>query len=139
MVAALGVYVLIFSGSVVVGARATAACLGWPLCNGDIIPQNIAQTINLTHRYLAAAVGVLLFYVLSDTLRAHRAIRPLRRAAHTAIGLFALQILGGGINVLSVFHPAWNALHLALATAVWGSLVVFSLIAWQTLRGQVGD
>ena len=56
-------------------------------------------------RYFAAAVGILLFYTLSETLRRYRSNRLLRRAAQTAIGLFALQIVIGGINVLTQFTP----------------------------------
>ncbi len=130
----LAVYGVIFSGAVVTGSGSTAACLAWPLCNGEVVPQTAFQAINLTHRYFAAGVGILLFYTLWDTVRKHRANRALRRAAHSAVGLFGLQILVGGINVLALFHPAWNALHLAVATAVWGGMVVFAVIGWQTLR-----
>lgn len=136
---AIAVYILIFSGSVVTNTNAMAACLGWPLCNGDLLPKTVFQAINLTHRYFAAAVGVLLFYVLSETLRRQRANRALRRAAHTAVGLFGAQIIVGGINVLALFHPAWNALHLAVATAAWGAMVAFAMIGWQTLGGQASE
>jgi len=83
----------------------------------------------------ACAVGVLLFYTLSETLRRYRANRLLRRAAHTAVGLFAVQIVIGGINVLTQFTPFWNALHLAAATAVWGAMFVFALIGMRVLGG----
>ncbi|MEP7198616.1 MAG: COX15/CtaA family protein [Chloroflexota bacterium] len=133
---ALAVYALIFSGSVVTGTNSLAACLGWPLCNGDIVPATVPQTINIVHRYFAAAVGILLFYTLSETLRRHRANRLLRRAAHTAIGLFALQVIVGGVNVLTLFNQFWNGLHLATATAVFGAMVAFAVIGWHTLRQQ---
>ncbi|MCA1554339.1 MAG: hypothetical protein LC737_08175, partial [Chloroflexi bacterium] len=76
------------------------------------------------------------FYVLSQTLRRHRSIRPPRRAAHAAIGLFGVQILVGGLNVFTKLQPAVNTLHLAVATAVWGGMVAFALIAWYTLGAQ---
>jgi heme a synthase len=131
----VAVYVLIFSGSVVTGTGSSGDCVGWPLCNGGILPAGVGDAINLTHRYFAAAVGVLLFYTLSETLRRYRANRLLRRAAHTAVGLFAVQIVIGGINVLTQFTPFWNALHLAAATAVWGAMFVFALIGMRVLGG----
>ena len=133
VLSAAAVYVLIFSGSVVVGTGSSGDCAGWPLCNGGILPAGVGDAINLTHRYFAAAVGVLLFYVLSETLRRHRANRSLRRAAHTAIGLFGVQIVIGGINVLTQFTPFWNSLHLAAATAVWGAMFAFALIGMRVL------
>jgi heme A synthase len=135
VLSAAAVYVLIFSGSVVVGAGSSGDCAGWPLCNGGILPAGVGEAINLTHRYFAAAVGILLFYTLSETLRRHRANRPLRRAAHTAVGLFGVEIVIGGINVLTQFTPFWNSLHLAAATAVWGAMFAFALIGIRVLGG----
>jgi cytochrome c oxidase assembly protein subunit 15 len=132
----IAVYVLVFSGTVVTGTNSLAACLGWPLCNDGFLPSNVFQAINLIHRYFAAAMGILLFYTLSETLRRHRSIRLLRRAAHIAIGLFALQILVGGINVLVLFPPALGTLHLATAAAVFGAMVAFAIVGWQVLGGQ---
>jgi cytochrome c oxidase assembly protein subunit 15 len=129
----LAVYALVFSGTVVTGTNSLAACLGWPLCNDGLLPANAAQAINLVHRYFAAGVGVLLFYTLSETLRRRRAVRLLRRAAHTAIGCFALQIMVGGANVLTLFPPALGTLHLTTAAAVWSAMVAFAVIGWQTL------
>jgi heme A synthase len=135
VLSAAAVYVLIFSGSVVTGTNSLVACLGWPLCNDGFLPSNVFQAINLTHRYFAAAVGVLLIYTLAETLRRYRANRLLRRAAHTAIGLFGLQIVLSAINVLTLFQPFWNSLHLAAATAVWGAMVAFAVIGGRALGG----
>jgi cytochrome c oxidase assembly protein subunit 15 len=135
---AIAVYILVFSGTVVTGTGAASACDTWPLCNSSsgILPDNVYQAIHLTHRYIAAAIGILLFYTLSETLRRHRANRLLRRAAHTAIGLFGLQIIVGGINVLAFFPPPLGTLHLATAAAVFGAMVAFAVIGWQVLGGQ---
>jgi heme A synthase len=139
----LGVYVLIISGTVVVGLKATVACgawpWGWPLCNGGVLPNDFYQVVNLTHRYLAAGIGLFLVYTLRQTLRVARALPLLRRAAHTAIGLFGLQVIGGGINALSNFNQFWNSLHLVLATAVWCGMVTLALIGWQTLSATVNE
>jgi heme A synthase len=133
----LGVYVLIISGTVVVGLKATVACgawpWGWPLCNSGVLPNDFYQVINLTHRYIAAGVGLFLLYTLRQTLRAARHIPLLRRTAHSAVGLFGLQIIGGGINALSNFNQFWNSLHLVLAAAVWCAMVALAIIGWHVL------
>ncbi|MCA1553966.1 MAG: hypothetical protein LC737_06270, partial [Chloroflexi bacterium] len=53
-----------------------------------------------------------------------------------AVGLFGVQILVGALNVFTKLQPAVNTLHLATATAVWGGMVAFALIAWHTLGEQ---
>jgi len=136
VLSALLVYLLIFSGSVVTNTNNGLACSTWPLCNDQLLPSSIPQTVNILHRYFAAAVGLLLIVVLAQTLRRHPEMRSLRRAAHTAIGLFGLQILVGGLNVIAKLQPAVNTLHLAAATAVWGGMVVFATLAWHTLSAQ---
>jgi cytochrome c oxidase assembly protein subunit 15 len=133
----LGVYALIISGTVVVGLQATVACgawpWGWPLCNAGVLPNDFSQVINLTHRYIAAGIGLFLIYTLRQTLRVARHVPLLRRTAHTVIGLFGLQVIGGGINALSNFNQFWNSLHLVLAVAVWCGMVAFAIIGWHVL------
>ncbi len=130
------VYVLLFSGTIVTGTQSNIACFGWPLCSDGFLPQNVNQLVNITHRYLAALMGLLLIYTLVQTLRASRTLPPLRRAVHAAIGLFFTQIVVGAINVLTLFTPFWNALHLLMAAAVWGAMFVLVVVAWQCLGGQ---
>ena len=127
------VFALIFSGSVVTNTNNGLACFTWPLCSDQLLPATLSQAVNSVHRYIAAAAGGLILYVLAQTLRRHGANRPLRRAAHAAIGLFGVQALVGGLNVFSRLQPAVNTLHLALATAVWGAMVVLATLAWYSL------
>ncbi|MBI1802672.1 MAG: heme A synthase [Chloroflexi bacterium] len=134
LLSAAAVFALIFSGTVVTGLNAMAACLGWPLCNGDLLPQTGPQAVNLFHRTFAAGVGILLLAVTVRTVRTHKTIASLRKAAHVALGLFGVQVLVGALAVLSTFHPAFNALHLAAAAAVWGGMVALAVVAWRTLR-----
>jgi heme A synthase len=136
LASAVAVYILLFSGTVVTGTQSNIACFGWPLCSGGLLPQNLNQLVNITHRYLAALLGILLVYTLVQTLRAGRALPPLRRAAHAAIGLFFAQIIVGAINVLTLFTPFWNALHLLMAAATWGGMFVLVVVAWNCLGGQ---
>ena len=128
---------LVFSGTVVISTDSElATALGWPLCNGGILPAGVGEAINLTHRYFAAAMGVLLFYTLSETLRRHRSIRLLRRAAHTAVGLFARANSGRRHQRADEFPPFWTSLHLATAAAVLGAMFAFALIGLHVLGGR---
>lgn len=136
LLSAVCVYILLFSGTVVTGTQSNIACLGWPLCSDGLLPNNINQLVNITHRYIAALMGILLVYTLVQTVRASGNLPPLRLAVQWAIGLFFGQIVIGAVNVLTLFTPFWNALHLLMAAAVWGGMFVLVVIAWQCLGDQ---
>jgi heme A synthase len=71
------------------------------------------------HRYVVAAVSVLIIATVVQSLRLPR----MRGWAVTLGGLFAAQIAVGALQVLLGLPPLWRALHLAVASGVWASLV----------------
>src|SRR5713226_2468942 len=71
--AAAGTYVLILSGSLVVGSGASGACNAWPLCGGGFsFAFEGYPAIQLLHRGLAAAVGLLIIISLLALLNRYR-------------------------------------------------------------------
>lgn len=119
--AAIIVLAIILSGGWVTGALADAACGGWPLCRGALLPSLEPRVlIQLLHRGLVAAGALAL---LLTWHRARAADRPARRLSAAALHLFWLQVLIGGAYILTGF-PTWLAgLHLAAAAAIWGLVV----------------
>src|SRR5207248_2726947 len=73
LLAAGGTYLLIISGSLVVGSGASGSCDAWPLCGGgfsfgfDGLP-----AIQLLHRGVAAVIGLLIVYSLVSVLARHQ-------------------------------------------------------------------
>ena len=65
MLASGATFLLVLSGSYVVGSDAGIACHTWPLCNGEVIPMGgiAAVDISFLHRMVALAVGVALLLV----------------------------------------------------------------------------
>src|SRR6266487_2298234 len=136
MTNALLVYGLMLSGSYVVGSGATLACPGWPLCGNA--PQWAVQyhlaDVNTFHRLVATFVGLVLIWTLISAWR-RRKVAPGQAWVALAAGiLFVVQATVGGLVVL-LERPDFVAdLHLALATAVWGSLVLLAVLAARQLR-----
>ena len=108
------------SGAVMAKVGATFSCAGWPLCNGQLIP-NVGDSgvvFHLIHRFLAlmTLIGVLLFACWMHTLR------------HLAV-LVILQILvGAGIAMIYAgnsvtLHIAIGVLHQFFAVMVFAALV----------------
>src|SRR5437588_4801245 len=132
---ALLVYALMLSGSYVVGSGASLACTGWPLCSAEswAVTNHLAD-INVLHRIFATIVGLVLIWTLISAWRRRKVAPGQAWVALVAGILFIAQSIVGGLIVL-LYKPAFVAgLHLALATAVWGSLVLLAALAANQLR-----
>ncbi len=132
---ALLVYILMLLGSYVTGSGAALACLGWPFCvPASWAVDNHLAAINILHRVYAVFVGLVTLWTVISALRRWRIARV--QAIIGLIGgiLFVCQSIVGGLIVL-LNEPAFVAgLHLALATAVWGTLVLLAALASNQLR-----
>lgn len=129
----IGAFVLILSGTVVTGTLAGYACTTWPLCGDQLIPSGgLLPIIAAAHRYVAAGIGLLILFTLLYTWRTRRQIPQLMTASVIAAILFVLQVAVGAVNVFLAYPVATGVLHLASAAAVWASMVVFTILAYQT-------
>src|SRR6202011_6116347 len=71
--AAAGTYLLILSGSLVVGSGASGSCSAWPLCGGGLnLTFDRLPAIQLLHRGVAALIGLLVVLSLLSVLARHR-------------------------------------------------------------------
>jgi protoheme IX farnesyltransferase len=136
MTNALLVYGLMLSGSYVVGSGATLACPGWPLCGNapQWAVQNNLSDINVFHRLVATFVGLVLIWTLISAWRRRKVTPGQAWVALVAGILFVVQAIVGGLVVLLERPDFVAGLHLALATAVWGCLVLLAVLAARQLR-----
>jgi protoheme IX farnesyltransferase len=132
---ALLVYILMLFGSYVTGSEAGLACLGWPLCTpAPWAVSNHLANINILHRVFAVFVGLVTLWTVIAALRRWRVARGQAIVGLLGGVLFVFQAIVGGLIVL-LKEPAFVAgLHLALATAVWGTLVLLAALASNQLR-----
>ena len=127
--AAAGTFVLILSGSLVVGSGSSGACNAWPLCGGGFsLSFNGSPSIQLLHRVVAALVGLLIVVALLAILRRHRHVSAVRTTVALTLAALAFQVAVGAAVVTLHLPPVLRALHLALASAVWAGTVVLSVI-----------
>ncbi|OLC74479.1 MAG: hypothetical protein AUH78_11145 [Gemmatimonadetes bacterium 13_1_40CM_4_69_8] len=117
-------FVTVLLGALTANLGAASACLGFPLCNGQIIPDgNYLQHIHWIHRLLA-------FTLLGYTV--WWAIRTRSRGAWGVVALVTLQIGVAAAVVLFGLPRPLQALHVAVGAAVWGGLVVAVVGTHQT-------
>ncbi|HEX6966719.1 MAG TPA: COX15/CtaA family protein [Gemmatimonadaceae bacterium] len=107
---------------------AAAACHGFPLCNGQLVPQGGPQHVQVTHRVLAF---LLFFHVIGLTIAVakRRESRVVVRAARIGLSAIILQICVAAALVSLYLPPALQSLHEAVGTLVWLSLFSFALLA----------
>ena len=138
--AALGVLVLLLVGSYVTGRSAGYVFEDWPLMGGRIIPDLSFEpaAIHFLHRALAAVVGVFVFVFGISVARRKDELPKQARFAHAAMGLFAVQVILGALNVWNpppgVVNEVFVSLHLLTAALIWGCLVAVSVLSHPTLQ-----
>lgn len=121
---------IILTGALVRGSGATLACTEWPLCDGGAllpIDQGPLAVIHMIHRLSVAAMGLSLLILIRQVFQ-NQAQKLLRQLAMAAGCTYLLQIGAGAIFVISAAGPFWGAVHVGLAAAVWGILVVVAVI-----------
>ena len=151
--AAVALFLLLLSGSYLTNsASATWACNQWPLCTnewGGVFPGGKLALIHMAHRYVALIAGLFIIYAL------HLGIRPPSRGAGqatssgqrqppvirllsmAALTLFAAQVLAGAGVIWAGFGSdvELRALHLALASGVWGVVAALAILAYSRESG----
>jgi len=123
--AALGFLVILF-GAQVANFHAGLLCLGFPLCDGGVLPpRNGLAALHWTHRVLAFAfLGLCLVMVYRVSGRSDAPGRRLRRAAALVLAATVAQVGVAAAMVLNLLPPTLRALHLLVGSLVWAALVL---------------
>ncbi len=91
----------------------------FPTCNGGFLPFGDARLvdIHLTHRVFMYITCVLVVWLAVAALR--RGAAALSRTAWALLGILAVQVLVGALNVWLEEYEAMIVLHLGLGTLLW--------------------
>lgn len=115
-------------------SAAAWACQGFPLCNGQLMPEGggLVHT-HWSHRLVAY---LLFFHVIGATIVAVRrgAPRPVVRAAMASLALVVAQIIVAAGLVLMHLPPSFRVLHVVVGTGVWIGLAYWTVLARHALR-----
>jgi protoheme IX farnesyltransferase len=131
--AALGFVVILF-GANVANLRAGLLCLGFPLCNGAVLPPPVPLAVlPWAHRMLAFLfVGLALVLVHRISPGPSPDGRRLRRYAVAVLAIALAQIAVGAAMVLGLLPPALRAAHLLVGTLLWAALVMLTYYSART-------
>ncbi|WP_085524108.1 COX15/CtaA family protein [Tuberibacillus sp. Marseille-P3662] len=128
-------YLLIYSGAFVRHTDSALGCRGWPLCNGEWIPELYSRAgVQFIHRVLA---GVLIIWLATTFIRVVLKYRDevwLYWGITLSIGLILLQAFTGAMVVLTLMDISFLLLHASFVTLLFGALGFLVMIAWRKPR-----
>jgi protoheme IX farnesyltransferase len=128
-------YALLLFGSNVTATDAALIFPDWPLMGGTAFPPLTAVTsAQVLHRWVAILVGLIVVATWLIARRTQRQHRVLVALAASAAGLFPIQAVIGGLQVLTQLAPWTVTLHLALGAAIWGVTAALAFTAYYTAR-----
>lgn len=128
--AAAATYVLALTGALVVETGSSAGCDGWPLCGGGFqLPASQMDVIDMVHRVVAGIAVILIGAVMGIVMRRSRDDRGIRRVAMLVNVVLLAQIAAGALVVVLRLPAGVQALHIALASLLWASVVTVAVMA----------
>lgn len=142
---AAATFVLLLFGSNVTALNAGLVFLDWPLMSGGIYPFDPSTPDDVTvlyaahalHRYVAAVVFAVLLAVAAAAAKTQRARPGLRAMAIAIFGLYVVQVVVGGLQVLTRLSDWSQTLHLALGALIWGGAVALAVASYYAARTEV--
>jgi len=109
-------FVTVLFGALTANLGAATACLGFPLCNGQVVPAgNYLQHIHWVHRLLAYTLFGYVWWW---------ALRRRTRGPWWVVALITLQVAVAAAMVLLGLPAPLQATHVAVGAAVWAALVL---------------
>ncbi|MDP3064412.1 MAG: heme o synthase [Chloroflexota bacterium] len=134
----VAIFALIVVGGTVRVTESGLGCPDWPLCHGRLIPPMEFQTIiEYSHRLTATAVSILVVATSLLAVLRYRKQRWIVGPAVAGLALLLLQVVLGGITVLTELSPALLVAHLAVAQVFFASYVVVAVVSHH--RGHTSD
>jgi protoheme IX farnesyltransferase len=146
--AAAAMFVLLLFGSNVTAQNAGLVFPDWPLMSGGLYPFDSSTPSDVValyathalHRYVAAIVLVVLVAVAVVAWRTQRARPGLRGMAVGVLALYLVQVVIGGLQVLTLLSDWTQTLHLALGSLIWGGTVALAVASYYAARTEgVGE
>ena len=108
----------------------------WPLMGGTLLPgrHRRRRPRKSCIATSPAVVGAIVLAIAVAAWRTQREHPTLVRLAVSAAVLYAIQIVVGGLQILTTLAGWAQALHLALGTIIWSMLVGLAIASYYTAR-----
>lgn len=138
-VATVYTYIVVYIGAYVSHTDSAGGCLGWPLCNGEVIPELTGGVgIAFLHRVAAALLLILIAILGHIAFWKHPGNREIRTLGLAATILSVIQVLTGASIVFTMnnYHVYLftSLAHIVVLAALFGVLSYLCVRTWQMSR-----
>ncbi len=131
-------FALLLFGSHVTATSSALVFPDWPLMNGTLVPAVTDVTAaHVLHRWVAGIVAFVVLVLAVVAWRTQREHPMLVRLAVGTAGLFAIQVVVGGAQVLTQLAEWTQVLHLGLGAVIWAMLTGLTITSYYTARVEV--
>ena len=126
---------LLFGSHVTATPNAALVFPDWPLMGGTLFPAiTSVDSAQVLHRYVAVIVGVIVVGIGLIAWRTQRNHPATVRLALIAAVLLPVEVVVGGLQVLTQLSGWTQTLHVALGASIWSALVGLTVVAYYTAR-----
>jgi heme a synthase len=122
------VFITLDSAVLVAGPGSLTRCLGWPLYSQTLIAIDPSTWLHEARFIIGWVAAILMAIVATQAWRAPRQPVHIRRAAAWAGGMFLLQLVAGGLVLLTGFNTILLLFYTTSAAAFWSLLVVLVVL-----------
>ena len=135
-ITALYSYIVVYIGAFVSHTDSRGGCTGWPLCNGEWIPElSGGVKIVFVHRIAALLLFILTAILGHLAFWKYKEHRELQNLGIAAVSLCLAQVLSGAAVVYTLYNEQlyiFAALaHILLIASLFGVLCYMSVRVWQ--------
>lgn len=129
-------YIVVYIGAFVRHTESAGGCVGWPLCNGQVIPEwSQATSIAFFHRLAALVLLIVTLFMVYKALRNYMELKSIRIAGITIGVLILMQVFSGGWISFSMgnenLYLFTSLLHNVIVSGMFGMLCYLSILVWQ--------
>jgi protoheme IX farnesyltransferase len=132
---ALATFALLLFGSHVTATDSALVFPDWPLMGGTLTPALTEVTsAHVLHRWVAAVVGLVVAALAIVAWRTQRDRPTILRLTLLAAGLYAVQVVVGGLQVITKLSEWTQTLHLGLGAVIFALLVGLAVTSFYLAR-----
>lgn len=125
IVAAALAFALLLTGAYTAASGAAWACPQWPLCGDAYFPTGWTLVdIHVLHRWLALVTTLSIAWLAVAAFRDAGSRSRVMMLALAALALTLVEVVVGAANIWLELADWVRISHLAVATLVWGSLII---------------
>lgn len=143
LLTAIFCYIVVYLGAFIRHTDSGGGCIGWPLCNGEVVPEISGATgAVFIHRIAAMTLAICLAGLFVHILKVSVGGAGLTKSAAWTLGLVVTQIFSGALLTYTISNSNWflftNLLHNLIVTGLFGILMDILIRSWRLREGRGG-